>query len=323
MPANNNPSDGPVRITIRCNGTEHSALPVVSVTVEQALNRIPWATIVLRDGDMPEGKAELSDGALFVPGTPVEISAGYGDQQAALFSGIVVRHSFRIDRGNASRLVVECRHKATRLTLGRRSAVYTRKTDSAILKSLIATAGLSARITTTSVTHGELVQYHCSDWDFIVARAEAMGMLVLVEDGAIRIAPPVVQGQPVLTLTWGHNLIDLSADIDARSQWTSVQAAAWDPAQLQNLMSSPARPERLNAQGNLDGRTLARVASPDIYSLQSSAAQPKDVLDAWAKGMQMRAGLARFGPGPSRQADPARRGGRPFQGRCFRQRCAP
>ncbi len=297
MPASPAPSnDGPVRITLSIRGADQSVLPIISVSVHQALNRIPWAQIVLKDGDMPEGQAELSDGALFEPGADIVIKAGYGDDETPIFSGVVVRHGFKIHGHNDSRLIVECRHKASKLTLGRHSAVYLKQTDSAILQDLISQAGLSAQVESTSVNHAELVQYHCTDWDFLLARAEAMGMLISVgvADTKVCVAPPKVDGAAVLTLTWGSNLIDLRADMDARDQWTAVQACSWDPGQQGVLLSAQAKPVPLHQQGNLSGVTLARVASPAIHQLQSSAPQIKGALDAWAKGVQMRAGLARL-----------------------------
>lgn len=295
MPASSaSPNDGPVRLTISCNGADQSVLPIIAVSVHQALNRIPWAQIILQDGNMPEGEAPLSDGALFEPGALIVIKAGYGDAETSIFSGVVVRHSFKIQGHNDSRLIVECRHQASKLTLGRHSAIYLKQTDSAIMQSLISKAGLSAQVKSTSVNHGELVQYHCSDWDFILARAEAMGMLVHVDEAKICIEPPKVDGAAVLTLRWGSNLFDLSADMDARSQWSAVQARSWDPAQQSVLLSAQAKPQTLNQQGNLSSAKLAKVASPSTYQLQSSAPQSKDVLDAWAKGVQLRAGLARL-----------------------------
>jgi Rhs element Vgr protein len=287
-------SDGPLRVTLSCNGDDQAELPVVSVTVRHALNHISWARIVIVDGDMPKGQVPLSDGDLFAPGAAIVIKAGYGDDEAEIFSGIVVRHGFKISGNNHSRLEVECRHVACRMALGRRSAHYVDQSDSAVIKSLIGRAGLSADVASTSVTHKELVQHDSTDWDFMLARTDAMGLVVQCADGKLSVKAPDFSTAAALGVTWGADLIDFAADIDARQQWKSVQATTWSPAQQALLQGSAAPPVAGSAQGNLDGSTLAAVASPDTCTLQSCAPQTKDVLDAWARSTQLKAALARI-----------------------------
>jgi Rhs element Vgr protein len=287
-------TDGPLRVTLSCNGDDQAELPVVSVTVRHALNTISWARIVIIDGDMPKGQVPLSDGDLFKPGAAIVIKAGYGDVESEIFSGIVVRHGFKISGNNYSRLEVECRHGACKMALGRRSAHYVDQSDSAVIESLIGRAGLSADVDSTSVTHKELVQHDSTDWDFMLARADAMGLVVQCADGKLSVKAPDFSSAAALGVTWGADLIDFAADIDARQQWKAVQANTWSPAQQALLQGASAAPAAGSAQGNLDGSTLAAVASPDTYTLQSCAPQTKDVLDAWAKAAQLKATLARI-----------------------------
>jgi phage protein D len=280
-------TDGPLRITVTCDGTEQADLPLVSVTVRHALNNVSSARLVIVDGEMTKGTAPLSDGASFKPGAAIVIKAGYGDSESEIFSGIVVRHGFKIGGNNYSRLEVECRHTACKMTLGRRSAHYVDQSDSAVIETLIGRAGLSADVTSTTVTHKELVQHDCTDWDFVLARADAMGLVVQCADGKLSVKTPDFSTAAALGVTWGVDLIDFAADIDARQQWKSVQANTWSPAQQGLLQSATAAPAAGSAQGNLDGSTLAAVASPDTFVLQSAAPQTKDVLDAWAKAAQL------------------------------------
>ena len=58
-------TDGPVRVTISCEGDDQDDLPLISVTVRHALNAVSWARLVIADGDMPESKVTLSDGTQF------------------------------------------------------------------------------------------------------------------------------------------------------------------------------------------------------------------------------------------------------------------
>ncbi|MBE1160680.1 type VI secretion system tip protein VgrG [Dyella acidiphila] len=295
MATSPNPINGGViRVVISAGGQALSSAPIVSLTVRRAVNRIPWAEIVLTDGDMTTGEFVYSDEATFAPGAAISISAGYGEESAEIFSGIVVRHSLKIDNDNSSRLVLECRDKAAKMTIGRNNANYLQAKDSDIISTLIGNHGLSATVTSTSTQYDELVQFYSSDWDFMLARADANGMVVTVDAAKVKVAPPGASTPAVLTVTWGDSLIAFEADMDARSQYSSVQAVSWDPKQQAVMQGSPAVPVKLNEQGNLDGATLAEVAGPDTYTLQTGATQPMAALTDWAKAAQQKSALARI-----------------------------
>lgn len=287
-------ANGPLRVSISAAGKTLTALPVISATIRRAINRIPWAEIVLQDGDMPTGSFELSDADTFVPGTDIVVSAGFGDEEAVLFTGVVMRHGVKIDGASNARLVVECRDKAAKMTIGRSNANYLQQKDSDIVSMLIGNHGLSADVQGTDTQYDELVQFYCSDWDFMLARADANGLLVNVDAGKVSVQPPNTSGSAALSVSWGIDLMSFEADIDARNQFEAVQAASWDPKQQAVSLGDSASPVSLNAQGNLDGSTLAQVASPATYVLQTGTVQPAATLTAWAKATQQKAALARI-----------------------------
>ena len=288
-------AEGPVRVTVKSDGTDVSAaLELISVTVQRTLNRIPVATLVLSDGDMPNQDFPLSNAGTFKPGVEIVIKAGYGDDEEEIFSGMVVKHSLSIRGENSARLVVECRDKAVKMTIGRKSAIHADKTDSEVFSALIGDAGLSTNVTATTYQHTGLVQHYCSDWDFMLARAEATGSVVTVVDGKVSVGPPSTAGEAVLEVGYGDTLMEFQADLDARHQYTAVQAQAWDMKAQAAATSSQVKPQAVGAQGNLDGTKLARVASPAVFGLQTGAIWPKETLNSWAKAQQLKSGLARL-----------------------------
>jgi phage protein D len=219
-------SDDPLRLTIHCAGAEQADLKVISVQVRRAFNVLPWARIELIEGDTPDPCSPPDDGALFLPGTDIAIKAGYGHDQETIFTGIVVRHGFRISGSDDSRLVVECGDKACKMTQGRNSAHHVHQTDSAVILKLIGNAGLQADVAATTITHEQLVQYHCSDWDFMLARADALGLLVDVDGGRVSVQPPAFGAASSLSLTRGSDLIEFAGDIGAGSPRGAVQGRA-------------------------------------------------------------------------------------------------
>ena len=289
----NRHADGAASLRVYCAGSAQENLSIVSVNIRHAFNAIPWARIVLVDGDLSTNRVPISDGDLFAPGSTITLKAGYGDTEESLFSGIVVRHGFRIAGYNNSRLIVECRASACRMAVGRRTAHHVGQTDGEMVRALIGNTGGIPRVAETTVRHDVLVQYDCSDWDFMLARADAMSLLVNVDDATVSVQPPPTDGAAALTVTWGVDLIDFDADIDARTQWTAVQAASWNPGEQSPHQGRSAASAMLDPQGNLQGAALAAVASPDVLQVQTCAPRPEAMLDAWARAVQTKAALAR------------------------------
>jgi Rhs element Vgr protein len=266
---------------------------LIAVTVQRAANSVPSARLLFNDGDMPERTFPISDADDFKPGAQLTIKAGYGQQEETLFEGIVVRHGLRVMGSNEARLVVDCRDAAVKMTVGRRNANHIDMTDSDVIDKLIAAHGLTGDVEATTVTHRELAQHFCSDWDFMLARAEANGQLVIATDGSLAVKAPDASGQPVLTVTYGVDLISFEGDVDARHQYASAMAVSWDPKNQAALEGTAADPATLAAQGNLDSAALSEVIGLDSIRLQAGAPQAKDMLTQWAKAQQVKSGLAR------------------------------
>lgn len=288
-------AEGVVRVVVRCNGEPLAdVVELISLEVRRAVNTVPSARLVFDDGDMPAQAFPISDAATLVPGAAIAISAGYADSEETIFEGIVVKHGVHISGHNDARLVVECRDKAVKMTIGRRNANHVDLTDSDLIAKLAGAHGLSADIEATTVQQAELVQHYCSDWDFALARAEANGLLVMVSDGQFVAKAPETGAEPVLSVGYGVDLIEFHGEIDARSQYSAAQAVAWDPKTQAVAQGSEAAPASLNAQGNLDTATLAEVAAAGTYRLQTTAPLATDVLTGWAKAQQLKSGLARL-----------------------------
>ena len=178
--------------------------------------------------------------------------------------------------------------------MGRKSRLFKEMTDGDVMAQIVSDAGLTAgTIGATTLRHLQLVQYCCSDWDFLLARAEANGMVVIVEGGSVNVAPPAVTGNAALDVAYGVSIIAFEAEVDARHQYSEVKAMAWSPKD-QALLTGAAGPAVLNAQGNLDSSTLARVLGLGTYELRSDTAMSAQALAGWAAAQQIKSGLARL-----------------------------
>lgn len=288
-------SEGVIKLTVYSNGTKlEDTVQIVNVQVEKAVNVIPVARLVVLDGDMPSQDFPLSNADSFKPGTEIKIAAGYRDQEETLFEGIVVKHSMKITGENYSRLLIECRDKAVAMTIGRKNANYVDSKDSDVFSTLIGNcSGLSADVTATDTQHAELVQYYCTDWDFLLSRAEVNGSLVIVDDAKVTVAPPDTSSSAVLAVGYGIDLMEFHAEIDARSQFSQVTGACWDPS-THEVVEQVAGVETLNSQGNLSGTDLAEVLGVSSFQLQTPVTMESSALKEWAHSQQVKAGLSRI-----------------------------
>jgi phage protein D len=218
---------------IASNGSPlDSSIQVVSIDVWTGVNRMPRARLVISDGSAADETFPISETAALIPGATLTIALGYGASQTQIFSGVIQRHGLETKANTPSRLVIEATDKAMAMTLSRNNAVFQNITDSDLCSKLIGNvSGLTAKVSSTSVKHEAIVQYYATDWDLMVMRAEASGMVVIVAAATVTIAAPKTSTSPVLTLTWGDAILDFRGEIDAATQLSAsaIKSFAWDP----------------------------------------------------------------------------------------------
>jgi Rhs element Vgr protein len=283
--------------TIKVNGTAlQSSWQVVSVEVNKALNRISQARFVLRDGSASGEGFTISDAAVLVPGNPVIITAGYNSTEKQIFKGIIIQQGLNITQDD-SQLEVLCKDVAVKMTVGRKNLYFNSGTspvkDSDLMSKLIKASGASATVTATTVDQSQIYQHYSTDWDFVLSRAEANGMVVVVDDGKVSVKAPGVSGTAVLGVAYGSSLLEMEATLEATEQYSAVSASSWDVAQQKIITASGSNPS-VNSQGNITSSTLSSVVGLSKFNLQSAALVPQAELKAWADAQQLKSWMSRL-----------------------------
>lgn len=253
---------------------------VKSIVVQNEVNRIPMAQIVLTDGEASERDFKLSNEDLLIPGKKIEINAGYHNDEEAIYKGVIIKHSIKIKSG-ASLLIIECKDEAVKLTIGRKSKYFYDVKDSDAFEEIIGTYGLEKDVEATNFSHKELVQYNTSDWDFIVSRAQANGKLCFVENGKITISKPDLSSAAVETITFGATLLDFDAEIDARNQFAKVSSYSWDYTN-QELVEIEASDPGVSLNGNLSASDLSETIELENLELRHGGTITETELQDWA-----------------------------------------
>ena len=263
---------------------------LLSVSVTKVADKISSARLVYLDGAASESVFKASNSEIFVPGNFIEILAGTTSDPELLFKGIIVRHSIKLRDISAPQLIVECKHMAVGLTIGRKNAYFKDKTDSDIMTSILRKAPVTPDVETTSVTHKQMVQYYATDWDFLLTRAQANGKLVFTEGDTVTIKAPALSGRSVCTLLYGATILEMDAEIDARWQYGAVKGVTWDPAQQALVEKEGADPGNV-APGNLVSSDLAAVAGPSSFHLQQTSLLETEA-QSWADAQWLKSKLS-------------------------------
>ena len=278
--------------TVLVDGVEiPGTVNILSIVVVRDLNRIPSATLHIQDGEAAKSTFTVGNETYFIPGKKIEIKLGYRSQESTVFGGIVIKYGLKI-RKSGSFLLVECRHEAVKMTSGLKNRYYEGKKDSDILDEIIGRYGFAGEVAATKPNPRDVVQYEATDWDFALCRAEANGLLVMVEDDKFRVSKPDMGQSPVLNVAFGSTLLELDAEIDARLQSTGIKTHSWNPVDQAVVETEAAEPTTTNT-GNLTPATLSATIGGGPHELRHGGELSTPELQAWADGRLLRERLAK------------------------------
>jgi Rhs element Vgr protein len=292
-PALNDSANFSLAITV--DGKAFDSDKIVSVELWNRINRVPRARLVINDGDPSDQTFPLSEALTFLPGHKVTIAAGYDQHNTTIFSGVIVKHGIEIEPDAPSRLVVEMTDHALKMTLQRKSAVFKQNSDHDVVAQLITQNGLTAgKNEAPTAQQDAIVQFHASDWDMLLTRAEANGLLVIVTGGSVDVVAPDTSSKPVFKAEYGDSMLAFEAEVDAASQLASSAAVSrsWSYT-TQEIVEGAAADKTVNAPGNFEANTLAKVFGLAAAPRQTAAMLSKDSLNSWASDALLRARLGR------------------------------
>ncbi len=281
--------------SIRCAGQPiDPAIEVLHLSVRRDLNRVPEARLVLLDGEVAQGSFEVSDAPQFKLGAEVSIALRWegGGSDQVVFEGLVVRQTVRAG-ADGSRLQIDLKDRSVVLTRERHSQVFRDMNDADAIAKLLSAAGLKkATIAHTAHKHPALVQYHATDWDFIVSRADVQGLVVDAHRGAVKVASMVPTGAPRRMLRWGHDdILDFNLEIDGSSQWAKIAAEGWDVAQQKVIGPQNAADPGVHI-GDVNAAEAAKALGGAVYRLLHPVPSQSAELQAWADARLKRSRLA-------------------------------
>lgn len=286
--------------TIKSNGqTMNPTYGLMQIDVLHEVNRVPSAQLVLSDGSIAQREFVISQSDFFAIGNEIEIYLRYEGQphsDTKVFKGIVTGQTVEAN-DYQSRLTVDMKDPSVKMTTLRQTAIFRDQKDSEVFATLADNHGLGTdTIDDTTLQHKELVQYDATDWDFLLLRAEANGLLVNVKEGKLSVVAPKIKGKAQHSYEFGmSDIYSLELRADAERQFGSVQTNAWDMAE--QALSPPENGEDFPLVQGADGINPTEVADTvggAEYLATQDGARVADEMMVWAKSRLMRSRLALY-----------------------------
>ncbi|PMY46899.1 hypothetical protein C1Y34_31850 [Pseudomonas sp. GW456-L12] len=254
--------------TLWASGKQLSVLAATWVEIHTEVNHIPSARLVLSVADNALAKAE-AEVALCKPGSEFRIATHKG---STLFSGILVQQSMRLQKGS-SELTLTIKHPLQRLTASLRSQVFMDAKEDAILRELCSAQGITIKkLEGVDATHQQMVQFACSDWQFMTARLRANRVWLVPELDSVNVMKPALAGQADHTLykngKKGPGIEEAEWQFSCQEQPKQLAVCAWDLSG--QAMSRTATPASLSiGRDAFDSANLAALNS-STWSLAKS-----------------------------------------------------
>lgn len=286
--------NGQVCLAILVEGKEAECLQqVISVTTSCEFQKIGTAEIALENQSLPDEKEPIGDTDLFQIGKEIEIRAGYIEPSICLFKGVIVKQALNYSQGEAQ-LIVTAKHKAYKMTLDRHFCSFEDKTDKDIIEELCSNYGLKSDIDDATSTHEKLVQYNCTDWDFVNMRAEANGWMLFTSTNGIVANKPDLGANPVLLVST-DSIEEINTEMDGRYAFDTYTAKAWNYT-AQDYDEVTEKGNQFDTlQGDLDSGKLSSMSDNNTHNIVAMSQQENsDALEALTKAIVLRNNLSRI-----------------------------
>ena len=290
------PAEGYISYNILVNGSQiKDVIEVIEISTRMEVNRIASATVIFVDGGaIGVGNAPFSnsEGNDFIPGNEIEISLGYESKDDAVFKGIIVSQRLSVRKGN-SQLEIKCMDKAVKMTKGRVNTIYDKKTDSDAISSIAGNYDITPNVDSTSAQVPNLMQYNCTDWDFVVIRAEMNNMMVVTDKNNLLVKKIDLSKSPNYEINATQFVIDIDLNLDGENIAGGYSTTGWDDETQSSNAVAATLSDSLN-QGNISAKKLTDISINGDSNRYSSASISKDELKSWGEAMAGKAVLSKI-----------------------------
>jgi phage protein D len=139
--------------------------------------------------------------------------------------------------------------KAHKLNRARKTRTFQQMSAGDMIKKVASEAGLTPKVTATTVVHEFFQQSNETDWDFAWRLALMHDYEVVVTDNALEFRPAGQTAGAATSLRWQDTLISFRPRMSGVQQPTTVNVRAWDPKGKTNVTGSAASAQTTSQAG--------------------------------------------------------------------------
>lgn len=263
-----------------------------NITVQTEINKIPTATLAILDGEPNKETFDISDSGDFLPGKKIEIRLGYHNEKKTVFKGIIVTNTHKVSN-DCAELNIECKDETVKMTVNKGNRHFNDIADSDVVNKLLNDNKISdAVVASLSDKHEQLVQSNITDWDYMISRIDVNGMICVINNGQLNVKKPSMDDESKLDLTYGANILEFHADMDARTQTAAVKTLSWD-FENQKVRTTDSEDSGAPEEGNFSRSDLAAVTNQPL-EMRTSATLSQQETQAIANAKKLRQDLSKI-----------------------------
>lgn len=265
---------------------------LANITLHSEINKIPFATMVILDGEPNREDFEISDSGDFLPGKKIEIRLGYHNEKNTVFKGIIITNTHKIDN-NCSELNIECKDETVKMTVNKGNRHYNDVSDSDVASKLLDDNKIkNSKVENIKTKHEQLLQSNITDWDYMISRIDVNGLICVINNGEVNIKKPKLDDEAKLELVYGADILEFHADMDARLQTAAVKTLSWD-FENQKVVTTQSEDSKAPEEGSFTRSQLAAVNNQPL-EMRTSATLTQEETQAIANAKKLRQDLSKI-----------------------------
>ncbi|MDQ6763561.1 MAG: type VI secretion system tip protein VgrG [Bacteroidota bacterium] len=265
---------------------------IVTITIQQEINKIPAARILIMDGEVNKGDFAASSSNDFKPGKEIEIKLGYTSENDTVFKGIIISNAIKINN-DCSELNIEAKDETTKMTITKGNNHFTGISDIEIANELLKQNNITnTDINVTTPKHKQLVQSNITDWDYMISRIDVNSLFCVIDNTQVIIKKPDKEGDAKLKLTYGYDIIELHTEMDSRIQNAKVTTSVWD-FKKQEVSNEDSETTTIKDESEASVDDLAGVANKP-YQIKSSVSLTQEEIKAIADSKKQKQELSKI-----------------------------
>lgn len=224
-------------VAIKINGTDLSTeimSNLIRVEVDSTFDMPDMCEVVIRDEQL-----SYLESSTFELGAPIQIDFKLDGSSSAfttVMKGEIVGLEPDFADGYTAYLVVRGYDKTHRLN----RTVYTRAfqnvTDSDLVNTIAGEAGLTASVTSTTLTREHVFQHGQTNLAFLQQLARLNGFEVYVDNQTLHFKAAKTTRGSTITLKWGEDLRSFRPRLSIAGQVNKVEVRGWNPKTKQKIV---------------------------------------------------------------------------------------